>query len=285
MRVLGSCDRSEVAELAGRVLGESLRTLGFDQNYAPVVDVDTHPGNPVIGDRSFSGDPEVVGRLATAFLQGMQAAGIAGCAKHFPGHGDTDSDSHLTLPTCHHDLERLRATELPPFFETVRGGVDAVMTAHVVYTELDPDRPATLSERVLGLLRDELGFNGVIVSDDLEMAAIAAHREIESATVEAIAAGCDQVLICRRPERLARAFDALRDAVSDGRLDVEAVRIKAARVRALKARYARPLGPLEPSPVVFPDALYERLQDALKDAGALVPETPGRDPTEGAPSA
>lgn len=277
MRVLGSLGRASLAERAGRVLGEGLRVLGFDQDYAPVLDVDSNPSNPVIGDRAFHSDPEVVGRLGAAFVEGLQAAGVAACGKHFPGHGDTDLDSHLALPRLEHPLERLRAVELPPFRAAARAGVASIMSAHVVFSALDPLLPATLSREVLRpLLREEVGFTGVIVSDDLEMKAVADHHGIEAAAVQAIAAGCDQLLICHHPELLERAFEAIVAAAVDGRLDPEAIRESADRVRALKARFVR-VTPRPPDlQAALPDELHQQLLAALE-----APPSPREpDPTE-----
>jgi beta-N-acetylhexosaminidase len=227
---------------AGRTLAIGLSWLGFHQDYAPVLDVDTNPDNPVIGDRAFSRDPEVVARLGVALIEGLQGAGVAACGKHFPGHGDTNEDSHLSLPRLDHDLERLRAVELVPFAAAARAGVAAVMTAHVLFPALDPDHPATLSEKIVTpLLREGLGYRGVIVSDDLEMRAVADHYGVEDAAVRAIRAGCDQLLICHQADWVRRAWEALIQAVERGQLPRARLAEAAARVRAMKARYV-PLG-------------------------------------------
>ncbi|HET8732938.1 MAG TPA: beta-N-acetylhexosaminidase, partial [Anaeromyxobacteraceae bacterium] len=152
MRALGETGDEGLAFEVGALLGSELRAVGIDQDYAPVVDVDTNPANPVIGDRSLSRDPERVGRLGAALARGLQSAGVAACAKHFPGHGDTSQDSHVALPRLAHSLERLEAVELPPFRALARAGVASVMTAHVVFEALDPKRPATLSPSVMRLL-------------------------------------------------------------------------------------------------------------------------------------
>ena len=173
LRELGASDDPALAERLGRALALELRAVGIDVDFAPVLDVDTNPDNPVIGDRAFGSRPEEVGRLGAAFVRGMQGAGVGACGKHFPGHGDTAIDSHLDLPSVEHDLERLRRVEWPPFAAAIEAGVDAIMTAHVLVPALDAEHPGTLSPEVLGRLRDELGFQGVIVSDDIEMKAVA----------------------------------------------------------------------------------------------------------------
>jgi len=228
MRRLGALGDATLTERAARVLGTELAALGFNLDFAPVCDVDSSPDNPVIGDRSFARGPAEVGVHAVAFARGLRAAGLLACAKHFPGHGDTRSDSHLELPVLPHDRARLDAVELPPFRAAVEGGVEAVMTAHVVCQGVDPDRPATLSARLLSILKEEMHFGGLLVSDDLNMKAI--RLPVGEAAVAAIAAGCDAVLVCRDDDRMdeaRRAIEAearqsavflarLRDAVQRG---------------------------------------------------------------------
>lgn len=218
MRAVGASGDAAIAFEVGALLGRELRAVGIDQDYAPVVDVDTNPRNPVIGDRSLSRDPEVVGRLGAALALGLQSEGVAACAKHFPGHGDTSQDSHVDLPRLPHSLERLRAVELPPFRALAQAGVAAMMTAHVVFEPLDPRRPATLAPDVMRLLREEIGFQGCCVSDDLEMKAVAEHFPLDEAAPGAIAAGVDQLLVCHRAELQHRAIDLVRGAVEDGRI-------------------------------------------------------------------
>lgn len=209
MRRLAALGDPSLCQEAARHLGRQLKALGFNCDFAPVLDVDTNPANPVIGDRAFGPTPEEVIRYALAFAEGLGEAGIAGCGKHFPGHGDTDLDSHLALPSLPHGLERLGAVELPPF-RAANGRVPAIMTAHVIFQALDPEVPATLSHAVItGLLRESLGYDGVIVSDDLEMKAISDHIGIAEGAVRAIAAGCDAVLICSDERALGEAHRAL----------------------------------------------------------------------------
>ncbi|MEO1334722.1 MAG: glycoside hydrolase family 3 N-terminal domain-containing protein, partial [Myxococcota bacterium] len=179
-----------------------------------------------------------VGRLGAAFIEGMQSRGVAACGKHFPGHGDTDLDSHLALPRLSHDQARLDRLELVPFRAAVTAGVASMMTAHIVFSALDPDHPATLSTKVLHpLLRQALGYEGVIVSDDLEMKAVADHYGIEDSAVMAVAAGCDQLLICHQPSLVERAHRALVDAAASGRLASDRLFEAAERIRRLKADY------------------------------------------------
>ena len=237
---VGAHDDVALTESVGRALGEELRLFGFNLDFAPVCDVLTNPANPVIGDRAFGATPEVVAAQAVAFLRGLEAAGVRGCAKHFPGHGDTSQDSHLDLPRVEHSMERLRAVELPPFGAMVRAGVGMVMTAHVVVSALD-ERPATMSRAWIdGVLRRELGFSGVVVSDDLDMQAVAGRFPIDEVLREALAAGVDAFLLCRDPERQRQAHDALARAATDPILGPR-VESAIARLRAFRATLSPPI--------------------------------------------
>ncbi len=195
---------------AARVAGAELAALGFNLDFAPVLDVDSNPLNPIIGRRAFGRTPDAAARHALAFARGLSAAKILSCGKHFPGHGDTAVDSHLTLPRLAHSLARLRSLELRPFAEAVAAGFPSLMTAHIVFEALDSRWPATLSPRVVPeLLRGELGFDGAVFTDDLEMAAIAAHHDARSIARQGRAATIDLFLACRDLERAAALRDAL----------------------------------------------------------------------------
>jgi beta-N-acetylhexosaminidase len=235
MRALGRTGDADLARQVGALLGAELRAVGIDQDYAPCVDVDTNPHNPVIGDRSLSPDPALVGRLGAALAQGLQSAGVAACAKHFPGHGDTSQDSHTDLPRLPHPLERLRRVELSPFAELARAGVASVMTAHVVFEALDRERPATLSGPVLQLLRQEVGFDGCCISDDLEMKAVAEHFPLEESAPGAVLAGVDALLVCHSPSVQHRAIDLVRQAVEGGRIARQRLEEARARIERLLA--------------------------------------------------
>ncbi|MBX2811374.1 MAG: beta-N-acetylhexosaminidase [Myxococcales bacterium] len=280
MRAVGSIGNTKWAELAGAILGESLGRMGFDLNYAPVLDVDSNPTNPVIGDRAFSSEVDVVCQMGSAFIQGIQSEGIAACGKHFPGHGDTTLDSHYDLPRLEHSRERLNRVELPPFVTAARAGVALLMTAHVVYSQLDPDWPATLSPKIVtGLLRESVGFDGVIVSDDLEMKAIANEYFVPEAAVQAIAAGCDQVLICHHPELLERAHETVIEAVTDKRLNPQQVQRSIARVLAMKSRYVRTAAVPSDISQMFPQKKYQTLMNNI-DINSPRSVPGGPDPTE-----
>jgi len=173
MRVLGNIDRPQTTHQVACAMADELRAMGFNLDYAPCADVESNPRNPVIGDRSFSRRPDRVSEHVRAFASGLHSRGIIGCVKHFPGHGDTDVDSHKALPVVDKELGDLREMELVPYRDAVDAGIGLVMTSHVLFPALDDKFPATMSRRVLhGLLREELGFQGVVISDDLEMKAV-----------------------------------------------------------------------------------------------------------------
>jgi beta-N-acetylhexosaminidase len=220
MATLGRSGDVRLAERFARALAAELRAVGITLDYAPVLDIHTNPKNPVIGDRALSEKAEEVARLGAAIVAALQGAGVAACGKHFPGHGDTQADSHLELPLVEHPIERLRSVEFVPFKAAIEADVATMMTAHVFMPAIDENGPATLSRRVVtGLLREELGFDGVILSDDLEMKAIAGTYAVPSAAVLAIAAGCDGILICSGDhETQTAALEALIYAVENKEL-------------------------------------------------------------------
>ncbi len=252
MRVLGRIGDPALTARAARMLARQLAAMGFTMNMAPVLDVDTNPRNPIIGDRSFGSTAELVISQAAAFSDGLLSGGLLSCGKHFPGHGDTDEDSHLALPRLAHPRERLDAIELAPF-RAAAGRIPALMTAHLVFEELDPGIPATLSRRVItGLLRQELGYDGVVISDDLEMKAVSEGWGIANAGVEAIDAGCDLLLICSRLDDCFATHAALvRRAEED---PVFEARLRDAARRGLDLRRR-----------VSPRSSSEALQVALED--------------------
>ncbi|MEZ4265273.1 MAG: beta-N-acetylhexosaminidase [Myxococcota bacterium] len=239
---LAALDDPALSAEAGRVVGAELAALGFNLDFAPVLDVDSNPQNPIIGRRAFGKSPEIVARHALAFARGLAASGVLSCGKHFPGHGDTAVDSHLTLPRLAHGLQRLRSVELVPFARAVAAGIPSLMTAHIVFEALDPQLPATLSPRVIPeLLRGELAFDGVVFSDDLEMAAIAAHHDADAIATLGRAASVDIFLACRD---LGRAT-ALRDALARLGPSADATR-RIAKLRAAATDHAASVsqGPL-----------------------------------------
>ena len=210
---------AEAVAASARRAADMLRAVGIGMNLAPVLDVDSNPANPVIGARAFGSDPSAVAAHGVTYARVLQAAGVAACGKHFPGHGDTSVDSHLDLPRLPHDMARLERVEMVPFRSAIDAGIASIMTAHVLFDAIDPDVPATLSRRVVtGLLRERLGFDGLVFTDDFEMQAIADRFEMGEAGVRAIEAGCDQILVCHKPDRQRRVIEALSEAIATGRL-------------------------------------------------------------------
>jgi beta-N-acetylhexosaminidase len=252
MRTLGERGDVGLTRRCARVLGRQLRALGFTMDFAPVLDVDTNPDNPVIGDRSFGRDPAAVIAHGLAFADGLADAGLLACGKHFPGHGDTDTDSHLALPVLRHAIERLEAVELAPFAAASR--VPALMTAHVLFEALDAEVPATLSWRVVtDLLRRRLGYPGVVISDDLEMKAVADRWGVAQSAVRAIEAGCDLLLVCKDVDACFEAREALARRASEDAAFAERLRDAGDRALAMRAKVA-------PTPLSG-QALREALSD------------------------
>ncbi|MEW6441050.1 MAG: beta-N-acetylhexosaminidase [bacterium] len=245
-RALGRSASARLARTCAEVTARELRAVGINFNFAPVLDVDTNPSNPVIGSRAFSSDPDEVARLGLAVLAGFRREHVLGLVKHFPGHGDTAEDSHLALPTVAHPRARLEKVELAPFRSVFAhpGGPDALMSAHVLYPAMDPEMPATLSPGILTvLLRRKMGFQGIVVTDDLEMHAIADRFGPEEAACRALAAGADQILFCHTPSHLTSCRAAVERALAAGSLAESRVLEALHRVRVLKARALRPSQP------------------------------------------
>lgn len=233
---LGAAGDLELAREVGRVTAEQLLFAGVNMNLAPVLDVNNNAHNPVIGVRSFGEDPHRVGAFAAQMVLGLQEGGVIACGKHFPGHGDTQIDSHHSLPIIKHTRSRLDAVELVPFRQAIRAGIDTIMSAHVMFPTLEPRPiPTTMSAAVLtGLLRNELGFDGVILTDCLEMDAIAKTVGVAQGAVRALAAGADMLLISHRLDRQLAAIEAIVQAVVSGTLPGRRLREAAARVRVLR---------------------------------------------------
>jgi beta-N-acetylhexosaminidase len=250
MATLGRSSDVKLAERFARALAAELKAVGITLDYAPVLDIHTNAKNPVIGDRALAEQADEVARLGRAIIQTLQAEGIAACGKHFPGHGDTSTDSHHELPLVEHPPDRIRRVELVPFKAAIEAGVATIMTAHVLVPSLDETRPASLSRRIVfDLLRRELHYEGVVISDDLEMKAIAAGYAVPDAAVMAIEAGCDAVLICSGDHATqAAALEALVYAVEQERLPFSRVEDALKRQRRAKERFlASPVGAAKPA--------------------------------------
>jgi beta-N-acetylhexosaminidase len=239
MSTLGRSGDVTLATRFGAALAAELRAVGITLDFAPVLDVFTNPKNTVIGDRALAADADTVGAMGVAIIEAFDAAGLASCGKHFPGHGDTLADSHHDLPLVEHDLARLRAVEFEPFRAAIRAKVPAIMTAHVLVPAVDEKQPGTLSKAVVqGLLRDELGFDGLVFTDDMEMKAVAARMPVPEAAVQALAAGCDAVLVCSGNHELQFAtLEAIVRAVEQEELPYSRIEQALARQRRAKERY------------------------------------------------
>ena len=232
---VGQTGSPQLAHEVGVALGRELRSVGIDIDFAPVLDVYSNPDNTVIGDRAFGSDPQRVAEFGCAFAAGLRTAGVLPCGKHFPGHGATVIDSHDDLPYDERDSATLEAVDLLPFQAAIAQEIELLMTAHVVYPALDPQQPASLSSVIMNdLLRKRLGFQGVIVSDDLEMGAIVRHSSVTAAAVQALSAGADLLLVCQSLERALGARDACRRALQQGILTGERVTEAQRRVERLR---------------------------------------------------
>ncbi len=284
----GAARDEQLAFDAGRVTGEEARALGVHVNFAPVVDVNNNPRNPVINTRSFGEDPALVSRIASAYIRGLQSAGVMATLKHFPGHGDTDVDSHLGLPVIRHPRERLEKIELPPFKAGIAAGAEGVMTGHIEMPAFDPTpaTPTTLSQPIVtGILRKELAFQGLIYTDSMGMQGVTNMYGPGEAAVRAILAGNDVVL--HSPDDGA-AFAGIRDAVTSGRIPQAQVDASVERIIRAKARaglHTSKTVSLEALPYIVgtranqavADAVSQRSITLIKDARTQVPSTVSRD--------
>lgn len=237
-RLIEKIPSATFAADVGRAMGRELKAIGFDTGFSPVVDVCVNPLNKVIGDRSFGLNSEIVSLCVAQFIQALQSEGVAACAKHFPGHGDTFQDSHESLPVLSHNRKRLDHLELPPFRAAIAAGVASIMTAHVVYQGVDRDLPATLSVKFLrDILRDELGFNGVIFSDSLEMKAIINQWSMSEAAIAAFNAGCDFLILGKDPKESLTVIDHFTEEVERGEISEEKLQTSLNRVEIYQKQY------------------------------------------------
>lgn len=267
---LGATRSPELAEQAGRVLGRELRAMGLNLNFAPSLDVNINPVNPVVGIRSFGADPELVARLGIAMIRGMHSEGVIATAKHFPGHGDTSTDTHHTAPRIAHSLQRMHDLELLPFRRAIAAGLSAIMPAHIMFTTLDADHPATLSPVILReYLRGTLGFDGLIISDAMDMYAVARFGAVESVSM-ALRAGIDMPLLAHLPDQLALA-EQVRHLAQPAAI---------ARIQRLRAGIRRDLPALD----VVGCAEHQQIAQAIADRsitlvkdGGQIPLRPGTD--------
>jgi beta-N-acetylhexosaminidase len=251
------------ADSVGRAMGSELASLGVNLDFAPVLDIHSNPSNPVIGPRAFGTTAEGVSKAALVFMAALQSQGVLACGKHFPGHGDTDKDSHRELPVSRRDLEGLRQRELKPFVAAIQAGVPMIMTSHVMLPEIDSASPATMSRRIIhDLLREELGFKGLIVSDDIGMHAVSRMFDDPSATVRLFGAGTDVMIICAHwtdTERVRGFAQTLLTALAKGKIAADWDTQSRKRIRDLLAH--APQNPVAP--------LSEAVLASHRTAGAL----------------
>lgn len=240
-RTLGRCDSVELTYSAAEAMAKELAAVGINMDFAPVLDVDTHPKNPIIGDRSFGANPTLVAKHGLAVIAALHDQKVIACGKHFPGHGDTAADSHKTLPSVDHPLSRMADLELKPFIHAVENRLHAIMTAHVRYPKLDEKYPASLSKKIVTqLLRKTIQFEGLVVTDDLEMKGITDGFTIPEAAVKAVQAGSDLILICHSPDQQMEALEALIRAVEKGTIKEERLNESLARILSLKEHFLLP---------------------------------------------
>lgn len=258
---IGKLNDESVSYRAGTYLAGVLNEFGYNMNFAPVLDVNSNPRNPVIGNRSFGSDPYQVAKLGISTMHGMMDNGIIPVVKHFPGHGDTVVDSHKALPKVETTLEALRNVELVPFQKAIEEGADAVMVAHILFPALDPDYPSSMSKAIItGLLRNEMKFEGVIITDDLTMGAIANDYTIPEAAVQSFIAGSDQLLVVRDYEVQLNTFNAFIKAIETGEITEERLNESVKRILTLKEKYSMSDEVHEKVDMDKLNELYDKLQ-------------------------
>jgi beta-N-acetylhexosaminidase len=237
-KVIGEKNNSSLSYKIGSLLGEEVKAFGLNINFAPVLDVNSNAKNPVIGDRSFGSNVDIVSRLGIQTMKGIQAQNIIAGVKHFPGHGDTSVDSHVGLPVVNNDLNRLKSLELIPFSKAIENGADVVMVAHILLPKIDKDNPATFSKTVItDILRGYLKYDGVVITDDMTMGAIVKNYAIGEAAVKSLNAGSDIILVCHDFEKETAVLKAINTAVQNKTLTEKSIDEKIYRVLKLKQKY------------------------------------------------
>ncbi|MFQ9249020.1 MAG: glycoside hydrolase family 3 protein [Clostridium paraputrificum] len=235
---LGNTNDSSLATGIGAGTAKKLKLLGINTDFGTVLDINTNKNNPIIGGRSYGSTKEKVTEFGINELKAIQNEGVIPTVKHFPGHGDTEVDSHLGLPSLNHDLNRLKSTELVPFQTAINNGVDMVMTAHIMLPQIDKEYPATMSKKILtDLLRDEMGYKGVIITDDLEMQAISKNWDLGEAAIKSVEAGADILLVCHTIENQQKVYNAVVQGVNDGKIDENRIDESVRRILRLKYQY------------------------------------------------
>lgn len=235
---LGKINSENLCYDIGSTIAYQISSFGFNMDFAPVLDINSNPKNQVIGDRSFGTSPQLVGSLGIQTMKGIQNGGVISVVKHFPGHGDTSVDSHVGLPRINRDLKGLEAFELIPFAEAVKNNADGIMIAHILLPKIDPDYPASMSNIIINdILRDKMGFNGVVITDDMTMGAISKNYTIDDAAPRSINAGCDIILIAHDYNVGAKAISSVIAAVNNGTISMERIDESVYRILQLKRKY------------------------------------------------
>ncbi|GIM28557.1 glycoside hydrolase family 3 [Clostridium polyendosporum] len=237
-KLIGSINNKDFSYSIGSIIGEELKSFGYNMDFAPVLDINSNPKNPVIGDRSFGANEKVISELGVQTMKGIQSQGVIPVVKHFPGHGDTSVDSHLGLPVVNNDLNRLKTFELVPFKEVINNDADVVMIAHVLLPKIDQNNPSSLSKTIISdILRNQLDFNGVVVTDDMTMGAIAKNYNIGDAVVKSVNAGSDIILVAHGYDTEVAVINALKKAVEDKTISKERIDESVYRILKLKSKY------------------------------------------------
>jgi len=237
-RIIGQINSKEFSYKIGSIIAEEIKAFGFNMDFAPVLDINSNPKNPVIGDRAFGSEEEIVSDLGIETMKGIQSGGIISVVKHFPGHGDTSVDSHIGLPTVYKDLKQLKSFELIPFQEAIKNNADVVMIAHILLNKIDAQNPASLSKTIItDILRGELNFEGVVITDDMTMGAVTNNYEIDNGAVKAIKAGSDIALVCHGYENGRSVINGIKQAVEDGIIPKERIDESVYRILKLKQKY------------------------------------------------
>ena len=261
-KIIGKLNNSSVSYKVGSIIGEELKAFGMNMNFAPVLDINSNPKNPVIGDRSFGTGPDLVSKLGVQTMQGLQSQNIIPVIKHFPGHGDTSTDSHVGLPRVNNDLKRLRSFELRPFADAIENGAEAVMVAHILLPKIDPENPASFSKTIISdILRRDMEFDGVVITDDFTMGAIVKNYNIGQAAVKSILAGSDIVLVCHDYEKQKAVISALKNATQSGLLPMKRIDQSVSRILRLKQEHGIND---DPAKAIDPKFINDKIRALLK---------------------
>lgn len=237
-KVVGQINNSVFSNSIGKALGQEVKAFGYNLDFAPVLDINSNPKNPVIGDRSFGSTPQVVAKLGIETMKGIRSQNVIPAVKHFPGHGDTSVDSHTGLPIVNFDLTRLKSFELVPFADAIKNDVDMIMIAHILFPKIDPEYPASMSKTIItNLLRNDMKYSGIVITDDMTMGAIVNKYNIGEAAVRSVNAGSNIILVCHDFNKEVQVIDALKTAVQNGTLSQSLIDDSVYKILKLKQKY------------------------------------------------